>query len=130
MLHQRLNKGIERRAATRGKVAWRAGRIIVPATPTFAIATSGGDPARNNAERVHHHGRLTLRTQIKPGVQIGPVVAVIASAKEAPFGSRLPQAHRPRLRLGRNPRAIQAAVVAPIDTLKAPICRLYGMTPH
>lgn len=74
--HPQALQGIKRRAAARGKVAWRARRIIVPATPTFAIATSGGDPARNKAARVHDHGRLTLRNQIKPGVQIGPVLAV------------------------------------------------------
>ena len=63
------------------------------------------------AERVDDRTWLVFGNQVQPGVQIAPVViAAAAGVKEGPFGARLPQAHRPRLRRCSNPRAVRATV--------------------
>src|ERR1022692_4072457 len=76
--------------------------------------------------------RLMFSNHIKPRVKIGPVILVVASLKNGPACSRVPQAHCPRLRGRGDPGAamgIRAAGTV-VETLKTPICRLYGMTAH
>src|SRR5271155_3014375 len=126
MLYQRSDEGGKRGTATGSKVAGRTRRKIVPKAPTFAVASSSGDPTGDEAKGVDDRTWLLLGDQVQPLVQVAPVViAASASVQEGPFGTRLPQAHCPRLRLGRDPRAIPT-----IEALKTPICRCYGKTTH
>src|SRR5580693_8753698 len=126
MLYQRSDEGGKRGTAAGSKVAGRTRRNIVPEARTLAVASSSGDPTGDEAKGVDDRTWLLLGDQVQPLVQMAPVViAVGASVQKAPFGARLPQAHRPRLRLGRDPR-----VVPTLETLKTPICRCYGTTTH
>ena len=128
-MHQRGDKGVKCAAATGGKVAWRAGCVAVPLAPAFMIAIGSGNPAGGMAERVDDRTWLVLGNQVKPRIQIRPVVYASGRVKIRPVGFRVPQAHRPRLRGRSNPRAVCATVGAN-DAFKTPICRLYGMTTH
>jgi len=126
MLYQRGDEGGKRGTATGSKVAGRTRRKIVPIAPAFAVASSSRDPTGDEAEGVDDRTWLLFGNQIQPVVQMAPVVIAAAfSVQEGPFGARLPQAHRPRLRLCRDPRAVPT-----IETLKTPICTGYGMTTH
>ena len=128
-MHQRGDKGVKRAAATGGKVAWRTGCVAVPIAPAFMIAIGSGNPAGGMAEGVDDRTWLVLGNQVKPRIQILPVVCASGRIKIRPVRSRVPQAHRPRLRGRSNPRAV-CATVAASDAFKTPICRLYGMTTH
>ena len=129
MLHQRSDEGGKRGTAVGGKVAWRAGCIAVPIAPAIMIASSSGNPAGDMVERVDDRTWLVLGNQVKPRIQIRPVVCASGRIKIRPARSRVRQAHRPRLRGGSNPRAV-CATVAAREALKTPVGRLYGMTTH
>src|SRR5580704_14862770 len=103
MLYLGGDESGKRGTATDSKVAGRTRRKIVPIAPALMIAIRAGNPARSQAERVDDRTRLLFSNLIQPRVQILPVVIAATGIQEGPFGARLPQAHRPRLRLCRDP---------------------------
>jgi|SRR5580692_7680000 hypothetical protein len=80
------------------------------------------------AERIDDRTGLVFGNQVNPRIQILPVVCAIGGVKIRPVRSRVPQAHRPRLRGRSDPQTVYAT--GAIDALKTPIGGLYGMTAH
>src|SRR5271156_1315743 len=80
------------------------------------------------AEGVDDRTGLVLGNQVQPRIQSLPVVCAIGGVKIRPVRSRVPEAHRPRLRGRSYPQTVCAT--GAIDALKTPIGRLYGMTTH
>ena len=83
-MHQRGDKGVKGAAATGGKVAWRAGCVAVPKAPAFMIAIGSGNPAGGMAEGVDNRTWLVFGNQVKPRIQILPVVCASGRIKIRP----------------------------------------------